>query len=52
MSKPFRLLNATSADPMAADDLEAWSSWALAQADRIDPVVSGAFKTRPTETPE
>jgi hypothetical protein len=47
-----RLLNATSGDAMAADDLEVWSSWARAQADRIDPVVSGAFKTGPTETPE
>jgi hypothetical protein len=47
-----RLVNATSTGPMAADDLEAWASWALAQAERIDPVVSGAFKTRPTETPE
>jgi hypothetical protein len=47
-----RILNAASAEPMAADDLEDWSRWALAQADRIDPVVSGAFKTRPMEAPE
>jgi hypothetical protein len=47
-----RALNATSGDPLASDDLEDWSSWARAQADRIDPVVSGAFKTRPTESPE
>jgi len=36
---------------MAADDLEDWSSWALAQVDRIDPVGSGAFKPRPMEAP-
>ena len=26
-----------------ADDLEQWSKWALAQADRIDPTIGGAF---------
>ena len=26
-----------------ADDLERWSKWALAQADRIDPAIGGAF---------
>ena len=45
-------LNPTSVDPMSADDLDAWSRWARAQADRIDPVASGAFKMRPTEAPE
>ena len=26
-----------------ADDLERWSKWALAQADRIDPAIGGSF---------
>jgi hypothetical protein len=25
------------------DDLERWSKWGLAQADRIDPAIGGAF---------
>lgn len=29
--------------PAASDDLEAWAAWALAQAERIDPVRSGRF---------
>lgn len=36
--------NAASADPMPVDEIEAWSAWALRQADRIDPVRSGAFR--------
>jgi len=32
---------------MSSEDLAEWSGWALAQADRIDPVISGTFKTRP-----
>ncbi|ODS56436.1 MAG: hypothetical protein ABS36_08615 [Acidobacteria bacterium SCN 69-37] len=47
-----RNLNATSAEPMAPEELESWAGWALAQADRIDPVVSGAFRTRPAEPDE
>jgi hypothetical protein len=27
----------------------AWSAWALAEADRIDPVISGACRTHPAE---
>ena len=50
--KAVRAANATAANPLVADELETWSSWARAQADRIDPVVSGAFKTRPAEAPE
>jgi hypothetical protein len=41
--------NGTAPQPMSAEELNAWSQWALAQADRIDPVVSGAYKTRPSE---
>ena len=33
--------NDTAPDPMSAEELEAWSAWALDQADRIR---SGAFK--------
>lgn len=29
--------------PAADCDLQAWAAWALAEADRIDPVLSGAF---------
>jgi hypothetical protein len=32
-----------SADPASQQELNAWVSWALAQADRIDPVRSGKF---------
>jgi hypothetical protein len=34
---------AASADPTSQQELNAWVSWALAQADRIDPVRSGKF---------
>ena len=44
-----RDVNSTAATPMTVAELEEWSSWALAEADRIDPVVSGAFRTRPEE---
>ena len=34
----------TSADPSTvAGDVETWASWALAEADRIDPVTSGRY---------
>lgn len=33
-------------NPVSADELEAWASWALAQADRLDPVRSGRFVQR------
>jgi hypothetical protein len=29
------------AQPISADDLAQWETWALAYADRVDPVVSG-----------
>jgi hypothetical protein len=32
-----------SSESVASDELGNWSSWAIAQADRIDPVKSGAF---------
>ena len=32
------------ADPMVPQaDLDVWTKWALEQADRIDPVLSGSF---------
>jgi hypothetical protein len=44
--------NDTAPDPMSSEELEAWSSWALDQAARIDPVLSSAVKTRPLELGE
>ena len=45
-------MNAQAPRPMSADELASWASWALTQADRIDPVVSGVYKTRPAEPSE
>jgi hypothetical protein len=42
-------LDKEASEPMTAEEFEAWSRWALMQADRIDPVRSGAYRTRPTE---
>jgi hypothetical protein len=50
--KAVQALNAQVQDPMSIDELASWASWALAQADRIDPVVSGVYKTRPAEPSE
>jgi hypothetical protein len=36
--------NASLREPMPSEDLDAWAGWALAQADRIDPLVIGAFR--------
>ncbi len=41
--------NGTSPNPMSTDELLDWSKWALAQADRIDPIISGRFRDRPKE---
>jgi hypothetical protein len=30
--------------PLVSDELASWSEWALAQANRIDPILNGAFK--------
>src|SRR3546814_19160489 len=38
-----RSANATSDDPACEMELEVWASWALAQADRTDPVRSRKF---------
>lgn len=38
-----RALSSPASQPLAAEKIEAWASWALAQADRIDPVVTGRF---------
>lgn len=38
-----RANSAQKGNPVSADALEAWAEWALAQADRIDPVRSGRF---------
>lgn len=39
--------NKSAPDPMSEAELKTWKEWALAQADRIDPVKSGAYKTFP-----
>ncbi len=38
-----RSFNDASADPAPSDEIEKWASWALSQADRIDPVLSRRF---------
>lgn len=38
-----RQANAASEDPVPQSELDAWASWALAQADEIDPVLSRRF---------
>ncbi|TAM61627.1 MAG: hypothetical protein EPN49_05875 [Rhodanobacter sp.] len=35
--------NATSSNPVSPAQMDDWSRWALAQAERIDPVGTGAF---------
>ena len=32
-------------DPLSAAGFQQWADWALSQADRIDPVLSGSFRT-------
>lgn len=34
------------ANPMSPGEIDRWASWALDQADRIDPVVNGDFRVR------
>jgi hypothetical protein len=31
--------------PLSATRFQQWADWALSQADRIDPVLSGSFRT-------
>ena len=38
--------------PVAEEELAAWKEWAMTQANRIDPVVSGAFRIYPVELNE
>ncbi|WP_457811356.1 hypothetical protein [Sinorhizobium meliloti] len=42
-----RQASASAQHSISADELEEWASWALAQADRIDPVLSRRFLKRP-----
>lgn len=44
--------DARLSEPMPEEQMMAWVAWALAQADRIDPVLTGAYKTRPAESEE
>jgi hypothetical protein len=32
-------------DPLSATEFQQWADWALSQADRIEPVLSGSFRT-------
>jgi hypothetical protein len=32
-------------DPLSEAEFQRWADWALSQADRIDPVLSGSFRT-------
>jgi hypothetical protein len=39
-----RSANAAASDPLPPEKIEAWATWALAEADRIDPIRSGRFR--------
>ena len=39
-----RAANADAPEPVTAEDMDSWARWALAQADRIDPVRTSAFR--------
>lgn len=43
-----RQASASAQHSILADELEDWGSWASAQADRIDPVLSKRFLKRPS----
>jgi hypothetical protein len=47
--RAVQVLNAQAPEPMWPDELASWARWALDQADRIDPVVSGVYKIRPAQ---
>lgn len=38
-----RAANASASDPLPQEKIKAWATWALAEADRIDPIRSGRF---------
>ena len=42
--------NETAPQPMSEGELHSWTQWAMSGADRIDPVISGAYRTRPLES--
>ena len=39
----------TLENPLGEAEFQDWSDWALSQADRIDPVLSGRFRTVQTD---
>lgn len=41
-----RAANLNAPEPTSSQDMDAWSGWALAQANRIDPVITGALRRR------
>lgn len=45
-----RAANTVAAEPVSDDELDAWTAWAIAQADRIDPVSSRRFLEKEQET--
>ena len=38
-----RATNSSASDPLPQEKIETWATWALAEADRIDPIHSGRF---------
>lgn len=38
--------NKVALEPMSQEEFISWKKWALAQADQIDPIVSGTYKSR------
>jgi hypothetical protein len=44
-SSAVRERQAALDDPLSATGFQQWADWALSQADRIDPVLSGSFRT-------
>jgi hypothetical protein len=42
-TESVRAMNAKSSGPVSNEEIEAWATWALAQADPIDPMLSRRF---------
>jgi hypothetical protein len=45
-AETVRTMNEKTPNPVSPEEIDAWASWALAQADRIDPVLSRSFLIR------
>lgn len=46
-----RAANASAINPLPSDKIEAWATWALAEADRIDPIRTGRFLDQVKDEP-